>query len=54
MIKQQLKNLTLDKIKTIIKKINKLELLVKKNSNFSNKITNNFVLEMLDLPNNSL
>ena len=53
-IKQQLKVLSLGEIQTYIKKINNLELLIKKNSNFSYQITNGFVLEMLDFPNNSL
>ena len=53
-IKQQLKVLSLGEIQTYIKKINNLELLIKKNSKFSYQITNGFVLEMLDFPNNSL
>ena len=36
---------TLTDIKIFIKKINNLELLIKKNSNLSNQIINNFILE---------
>tara|TARA_B100001057_G_C22709533_1_gene895139 strand:- start:54 stop:1043 length:990 start_codon:yes stop_codon:yes gene_type:complete len=44
-IKQQLKILSLADIQMFIKKINYLELLIKKNSNLSNQIVNNFILE---------
>ena len=44
-IKQQLKILSLADIQMFIKKINYLELLIKKNSNLSNQIINNFILE---------
>jgi len=53
-IKQQLKILSLNKIQTFIKRINKLELIVKKNSTLSNEITNTFVLELLDSPSSSV
>ena len=54
MIKQQLKVLSLTEIRAFIKRVNNLELLIKKNSNFSYQITNGFVMEMLDIPNNYL
>ena len=44
-IKQQLKILSLADIQIFIKKINNLELLIKKNSNLSNQIINDFILE---------
>ncbi len=53
-IKQQLKVLSLTEIRAFIKRVNNLELLIKKNSNFSYQITNGFVMEMLDIPNNYL
>lgn len=52
MIKNQLKILSLYDIKDYIKKINKLELLVKKNVNLSNKIINNFIFEKTNASNN--
>ena len=51
-IKQQLKVWSLDSIKILIKKVNNLELLIKKNSSISNQIITNFILEKLDLSNN--
>ena len=51
-IKQQLGAWSLGQIKILIKKINYLELLIKKKSQISNQIINNFILEELDLPNN--
>ena len=51
-IKQQLKNLSLNEIRIFIKKVNNLELIIKKNSQISNQITNNFILEKLKMPNN--
>jgi len=51
-IKQQLKNLSLNEINIFIKKVNNLELIIKKNSQISNQIINNFILEKLDIPNN--
>ncbi len=44
-IKKQLQNWSLDQIKLLIKEINELEILVKKNSQISGYITNNFILE---------
>ena len=46
-LKTQIKNFSTIKIKLLIKKINELELLVKKNSQISNKIIYNFILETL-------
>jgi DNA polymerase-3 subunit delta len=51
-IKQQLNNLSNNDIKIYIKKINSLELLIKKNPNLSNEITNNFVFETISSSNN--
>ena len=47
-IRQQLKVLTLKDIKSLIKKVNELELLIKQNINISGKITNNFILETIN------
>jgi DNA polymerase-3 subunit delta len=49
-IKKQLNTLSVNDIKSFIKKINELELLIKKNSSLSNKITNNFILETVERP----
>ena len=51
-IKQQLKTLSLNEIKLFIKKVNNLELMIKKNSQISNQIINDFILEKIKLPNN--
>ncbi len=51
-IKQQLKIWPLFQIKLFIKQINDLELLIKKNSEISNRIINNFILEKLEIPSN--
>jgi DNA polymerase-3 subunit delta len=47
MIKQQLKIWSLPQIKSLINKTNNMELLIKKNSQASNQIINNFILEKL-------
>ena len=47
-VKQQLKQITLSDIKFLIKKVNNLELLIKKNSQTSGQILNNFILENLE------
>ena len=52
LIKHQLQIWSLEQIKSLIKKINDLELLVKKNSQISNQLMNNFILEKLDRVNN--
>ena len=52
LIKNQLQIWSLEQIKSLIKKINNLELLVKKNSQISNQLMNNFILEKLDRVNN--
>ena len=46
-IKKQLNTLSLDQIKKMIGQINKIELLVKKHSQISNQIINNFIYENL-------
>ncbi len=51
-IKKQLNCLSLEDISKFIKKVSELELLVKKNSNISGQITNNFIFETLDQSNN--
>jgi DNA polymerase-3 subunit delta len=51
-IKQQLKVLSLTEIKHLIRKVNKLELEIKKNNLISNQILNNFILENLISTNN--
>ncbi len=51
-IKKQLNILSIDDIKSFIKQVNNLELLIKKNSNLSNQITNNFIFETVNSPNN--
>ena len=51
-IKKQLNTLSINDIKLFIKKINTLELLIKKNSNLSNEITNNFIFETIENTNN--
>jgi DNA polymerase-3 subunit delta len=50
-IKQQLKVKSLSDIKFLIKKVNYLELIIKKNLQASNKILNNFILENLENSN---
>ena len=52
-IKQQLKNLSLEDIKLFIKKVDNLELVVKKNSQLSTHLVNNFIFERLNLSNNA-
>ena len=51
-IKKQLNILSMHNINYLIKKIYNLELLIKKNSTLSNEITNNFILETIEQPNN--
>ena len=51
-VKQQLKVKSLSDIKFLIKKVNYLELIIKKNLQASDKILNNFILENLENSNN--
>ena len=51
-IKQQLITQSSNEIQLSIKEINKLEMLIKKNSSLSNQIVNNFILEKLETSNN--
>ena len=44
-IKQQLNSFTSNQIKTLIHRVNNLELIIKKNNQVSNHIINNFILE---------
>jgi DNA polymerase-3 subunit delta len=50
-VKQQLNVLSLAEIKTLIHKVNNLELEIKKNNQISDRILNNFILENLDNSN---
>ena len=52
MVKQQLKIWSMSQIKSLINKTNNMELLIKKNSQISNQIINNFILERFEAPNN--
>tara|TARA_Y100000389_G_C17433752_1_gene504262 strand:+ start:500 stop:1495 length:996 start_codon:yes stop_codon:yes gene_type:complete len=52
LIKQQLKVRSLSQIKFLIKEVCNLELLIKKNSELSSRIINNFILENLGIINN--
>ena len=52
LVRQQLKIHSLPDIQFLIKKINNVELLLKKNSQVSNQIVNNFILERLEISNN--
>ena len=53
-VKQQLKNFSLIEIKKVIKNINDLEVLIKKNTQISSQITYNFIMERLEAPNNMI
>ena len=48
LIKQQLKIWSLPQIQSIIKEVNNIEMLIKKNTQISNEIINDFILERLD------
>ncbi len=52
LVKQQLQIWSLPQIRLLIKRVNSMEILIKKNSQISNQIINNFILERLDFPNN--
>ena len=52
LVKQQLQIWSLPQIRLLIKRVNNMEILIKKNSQISNQIINNFILERLDFPNN--
>ncbi len=51
-VKQQLKNWSLSQIQMLIKNVNDLELLVKKNSQASSYLINNFILEKSEIISN--
>ena len=53
-IKIQLKIWSLTQIQKLIKKVNELEFLVKKNPKISNQVICNFILEKLEKPNNKI
>ena len=48
LIKQQLKIWSLPQIQSIIKEVNNIEMLIKKNTQISNEIINDFILDRLD------
>ena len=48
LIRQQLKIWSLPQILSVIKEVNNIEMLIKKNSQISNVIINNFILDKLD------
>lgn len=52
LIIQQLKLWPQKKIETLIKEINKIEFIIKKNSQISRQIINNFILDIMNSPNN--
>jgi DNA polymerase III subunit delta len=51
LVKEQLKIWSLSQIQSSIKKINNVELLIKKNSQIANQIISDFILDRLKLPN---
>jgi DNA polymerase-3 subunit delta len=53
-VKQQLNVLSLNEIKYLINKVNRLELKIKKNNHISHQILNNFILENLEPTNNAI
>ena len=53
-IKRQLNVLSLNEIKFLIRKVNSLELEIKKNNQISDQLLNNFILENLILTNNTI
>jgi DNA polymerase-3 subunit delta len=52
LVKQQLNNWSLKDIKFLLNTVNDLELIIKKNNQISNYVTNNFILESLRTPSN--
>ena len=52
LVKQQLNNWSLKNIKFLLNTVNDLELIIKKNNQISNYVTNNFILESLKTPSN--
>ena len=53
-VKQQLNIWSLNEIKNLIYKVNRLELSIKKNIQISDQILNNFILENLISTNNAI
>ena len=53
-VKQQLSILSFAEIKYLIRKVNNLELEIKKNNQISDQILNNFILENLKSPNSAI
>jgi len=52
LVKQQLNNWSLKDIKFLLNTVNDLELIIKKNNQIANYVTNNFILESLRTPSN--
>ena len=52
LVKQQLNNWSLKDIKFLLNTVNDLEVVIKKNNQISNYVTNNFILESLRTPSN--
>ena len=52
LIRQQLKIWSLPQILSVIKEVNNIEMLIKKNSQISNVIINNFYFRQIGLTNN--
>ena len=52
LVKQQLNNWSLEDIRFLLNTVNDLELIIKKNNQISNYVTNNFILESLRTPSN--
>jgi DNA polymerase-3 subunit delta len=51
-IQKQLNILSIKNINYLLRKINNLEISIKKNSTLSNELINNFIFEMMERPNN--
>lgn len=52
LVKQQLINWSLPQIKSLIKKVNNIELLIKKNTQIGNQVVNDFIIDKLKQINN--
>ena len=53
-VKQQLKKKSLIEINSLLKTVNSLELMIKKNSQLSGQIINNFIFENLKFANSRI
>ena len=52
LVKQQLRNWSLPQLISLIKKVNNIELLIKKNTQISNQVVNDFIIDKLKQINN--